>query len=82
MIIRKIDNTTIENLNIISCIDNNEVVFYEVYPEDGYIIRTPIFDEVIVDENGDEFFYLGYASAMTESANYNWSENINNYSAE
>lgn len=82
MVIRNTDNTTIENLNIISCIDNNEIIFYEVYPEEGYVIRTPIFDEIIEDESGKRFLALGYASAMTENASYNWSENPNNYSVE
>lgn len=82
MITRKTDNTIIENLNIISCIDNNEVVFYEAYPEEGYIIRTPIFDEIIEDESGKKFLSLGYAAAMTESATYNWVDNPNNYSVE
>lgn len=82
MMIRNSDNTTIENLNIISCIDNNEIIFYEVYPSEGYVIRTPIFDEIIEDESGKKFLALGYASAMTENASYNWNDNINNYSVE
>lgn len=82
MMIRTTDNTTIENLNIISCIDDNKIVFYEVYPSEGYVIRTPIFDEIIEDESGKKLLSLGYVSAMTENASYDWNGNINNYSVE
>lgn len=82
MVIRNTDNTTIENLNIISCIDDNKIIFYEVYPKEGYVIRTPIFDEIIEDENGKKLLSLGYASAMTEAASYDWKVNPNEYSVE
>lgn len=92
MVLKRItDNTTIQHLNITACLnEKDEVLFYEVYADNGYVIRTPNFDSIVEDENGNpvlsengkELIRLAYASAMTEAKTYNWQENPSGYTAE
>lgn len=88
---RVTDNTTIPFLNITSCLnENDEIVFCEVYPAKGYVIRMPYLDQIVNDENGDPVISDNgkilikhtYASTMTEAGSYNWQENPNGYTAE
>ena len=72
------------NLIIRSKFKDNVLVFYEIYPANGYVLRIPNSDVYHEDENGNLILVTPYRTwgGATEFANYDWATNPENYYAE
>lgn len=86
------DSTLLPNLIIRSQLKDGVLQFYQIYPVEGYVLRIPIADQYLMDEDGNyildengerilETPYRSYGGA-TEMPDYDWAANPENYYAE
>lgn len=87
------------NTNIIPHLDiiayyneNNELQIYEIFPEQGYVVRIYALDEYqtdengdfVLDENGDKILVKPWLiwGGATAVPSYDWTTNPNGFAAE
>ena len=81
----------IKNLKIISCIKDNILVHYRIYPIEGYMLWIPTLDKyecdddenIMLDENGEPILISHYYTngGATAMPTYDWRVNPNQYQA-
>ena len=86
------DYSIIENLYIRSNFRDGTLVFYDIYPCEGYVLRIPANDEYqmdeegnyVLDENGERILVTPYRTwgGATATPNYDWTTNPDGYCAE
>lgn len=81
----------IENLRIVSCINDGKLVHYRIYPAEGYVLWIPTLDEyeyddegnLLLDENGESVLLRHYYTqgGATALPTYDFAANPNEYQA-
>lgn len=80
------------NIRVKTAHKNGSVVFHQIYPVEGYVLRIPLCDTYKTDENGEfvlddsgnkiideEYRTSGGAMVVKD---YDWDKNPNQYTAE
>ena len=86
------DDTLLPNITVKSCIKDGTLDFYQLYPDEGYVLRIPTLDKYqmddegnyVLDENGEHILvtpYRTYGGAV-ELPGYDWTTNPEGYYAE
>lgn len=80
------------NIRVKTTYKDGSVVFHQIYPVEGYVLRIPLCDTYKTDENGEfvlddsgnkiideEYRTAGGAMVVKD---YDWNKNQNQYAAE
>ncbi len=86
------DYSILPNLYVRSRLKDGALQYFQIYPCDGYVLRTPIMDEYqmdeegnyVFDENGERILVMPYRTwgGATALKNYDFTTNPSGFCAE